>query len=144
MVRRTAAIVAILMMSVSFLMAQSAPAPKAQASQNGPAGANGPAEARALGYLHTVFGSQREYKKKHGAYSKTLAALVGNGSMTRRMATTDRGDYTVKFAAAGDGFSIGMVPKTFDADHRAFFINETGTVRFETDKPAGPQSTPLK
>ena len=115
-----------------------------QAPQNGPAGANSPAEARALGYLHTIFGSQREYKKKHGAYAKTMAALVGNGSFTRRMATTDRGDYTVKFSSTGENFAIGMVPKTFDAEHRAFFINETGTVRFETDKPAGPQSEVLK
>jgi hypothetical protein len=115
-----------------------------QAPQNGPAGANGPAEARALGYLHTIFGAEREYKKKHGAYAKSMALLVGNGSFTRRMNTTDRGDYTVHFASNGENFSVGMVPKTFDADHRAFFINDTGTVRFETDKPAGPQSEVLK
>jgi hypothetical protein len=138
MVRRTALVLAAAVLIV--LGAQAAP----QSAQNMPEGANSPAEARALGYMHTVFGAEREYKKKHGTYAKTLAALVGNGSMTRRMATNDRGDYTVHFSSTGQGFSLGMVPKTFDADHRAFFMTDNGTVRYETDKPAGSQSTPLK
>jgi hypothetical protein len=135
MVRRAAAIVAAVLIT---LAAQAAP-------QNGPSGpATSTAEARAVGYMRTVFGAQREYKKKHAAYAKSLASLVGNGSFTRRMATNDRGDYTVHFSGTGQGFSLGMVPKTFDAEHRAFFINETGTLRVETDKPASPQSPPLK
>ena len=138
MVRRVTAV--LLFAVLITLSAEALP----QSAQNGPEGANSPAEARALGYMHTVFGAEREYKKKHGEYAKTLAALVGNGSMTRRMATNDRGDYTVHFAAVGQGFSLGMVPKTFDAEHRAFFINESGVVRFETDKPATAQSSPLK
>ena len=111
---------------------------------SGPAGANSPAEARALGYLHTVHTAQLNYKKKHGEYARSLAALVGQGSFTRRMASAERGDYTARFSGNGTGFSLGMVPKTFDAEHRAFFVNETGTVRVETDKPANSQSPPLK
>lgn len=135
MVRRAAAVLASLLI---LLCAHAA----TQSEQNGPATSQ--AEARAVGYARTVFGAEREYKKKHGAYAKSLAALVGNGSFTRRMATTDRGDYTVHFSATGQGFSVGMVPKTFDAEHRAFYLNESGTVRVEADKPASPQSPPLK
>ena len=135
MVRRAAAFLAAMLITLSVHA-------MAQTEQSGPA--TSPAEARAVGYARTVFGAQREYKKKHGAYAKSLAALVGNGSFTKRMATTDRGDYTVHFSATGQGFSVGMVPKTFDAEHRAFYLNESGTVRVETDKPASPQSPPLK
>lgn len=136
MVRRAAAVLAAaLLISLGSQAAQ-------QSEPSGPATSQ--AEARALGYMHTVFGAQREYKKKHGAYARSLASLVGNGSFTRRMAAADRGDYTVHFAGSGQGFSLGLVPKNFDAEHRAFFIHETGVVRVETDKPASPQSPPLK
>ena len=138
MVRRVAAILSTIVLLAT--VAQASP----QGAQNLPEGANSQAEGRALGYLHTVWGAEREYKKKHGAYAKTLAALVGNGSMTRRMATNDRGDYTVQFSSNGQTFSIGMVPKTFDAEHRAFFIGENGVVHVETDKPANAQSPQLK
>ncbi len=111
---------------------------------NGPAGANSPAEARALGYLHTVFTAELAYKKKHGEYARSLAALVGQGSFTKRMASPDRGDYTAHFAGNGTGFSLSMVPKSFDAEHRAFFVNETGVVRVDPEKPANQQSPPLK
>ncbi len=116
----------------------------AQESPKGPAGANSPAEARALGYLHTVYVAQLDYKKKHGEYARSLAALVGKGSFTRRMASPDRGDYQAHFAGNGVGFSASMTPKNFDAEHRAFFINETGVVRVDPDKPANAQSPPLK
>ena len=110
----------------------------------GPAGANSAPEARALGYLHTVYIAELNYKKKHNEFARSLASLVGQGSFTRRMASPDRGDYSARFSGNGTGFSLGMVPKTFDAEHRAFFVNETGTVRVETDKPATAQSAPLK
>jgi hypothetical protein len=103
-----------------------------------------PAEARALGYIHTVITAQREYKKKHSEYARSLTALVGKGSFTRRMANPDRGDYAVKFSANGTGYSLSLIPKTFDAEHRAFFASETGTIRVEPDKPATAQSPPLK
>lgn len=135
MVRRTAAVA----VTVLILLSVNA---FPQAEPAGPATSD--AEKAVVGYLRTVFGAQREYKKKHGSYAKTLAALVGNGSFTRRMATTNRGEYTVHFSGNGQGFSVGMVPKNFDAEHRAFFINESGVVRVEPDKPANAQSSPLK
>jgi len=102
------------------------------------------AEKPAIGYLRTVFNAQRQYRKKHNGYATSLAALVGSGSFTRRMVKTDRGDYSVKFSGKTDGFTIALVPKTFDAEHRAFWINENGLIHYETDKPAGENSPVLR
>ena len=102
------------------------------------------AERRAIGYIHTLVTAEREYRKKHGKYATSLAGLVGKGSFTRRMATTDRGDYTVHFSAKEHGYAVSLTPKTFDAEHRAFFADENGLIRFETDKPATAQSPILR
>ncbi|MBZ5645993.1 MAG: hypothetical protein LAN37_02080 [Acidobacteriia bacterium] len=102
------------------------------------------AEAAALGYMRTVLGAQREYKKKHGGYASSLASLVHSGSFTRRMTGTDRGEYTVHFKGTTEGFTLGLAPKQFDAEHRAFFADETGKIRGEADKPATAQSAPVK
>ena len=102
------------------------------------------AEAAALGYMRTVATAQRAYKKKHGTYATSLAGLVGSGSFTRRMVATDRGDYTVKFTSTGQNFSLSLTPKSFDAAHRAFFMDDTGTIRAEATKPATASSEPVK
>jgi hypothetical protein len=101
------------------------------------------AEASALGYMRTVGSAQRQYKAKHGAYATSLPGLVGTGSFTRRMTATDRGDYTVKFHSTGKEFSLSLVPKTFDAEHRAFYMDETGKIRAEDSKPATANSDPV-
>ncbi len=102
------------------------------------------AEAGALGYMRTVLGAQREYKKKHGSYAPTLPALVHSGSFTKRMVSTDRGDYTVHFRSTKEGFSLGMIPKQFDAEHRAFYTDENGRIHAEAEKPATAQSEILR
>ena len=102
------------------------------------------AEAAALGYMRTVVNAQREYKKKKGGYAVSLAALVSHGSFTRRMVGTTRGDYTVSFRGTAKNFSLALAPKQADAQHRAFYVNETGVLRAEEDKPATAQSPPLK
>ncbi len=102
------------------------------------------AEAGALGYMRTVLGAQREYKKKHGGYAPTLAALVHSGSFTKRMVNTDRGDYTVHFRGAKDRFSLELIPKRFDPEHRAFYADESGKIRAEQEKPATAESEILK
>lgn len=101
------------------------------------------AEASALGYMRTVGSAQRQYKAKHGAYATSLPGLVGTGSFTRRMTATDRGDYTVKFRSTGKEFSLSLVPKTFDAAHRAFYMDDTGKIRAEDSKPATAGSEPV-
>jgi len=101
-------------------------------------------EAVSLGYMHTVVNAQKNYKKKYGEYATSLAALVHSGSFTRRMASTDRGAYTVQFHGKPEAYSLVLAPKQFDPYHRAFYVNETGKIRVEDDKPATGESLLLK
>jgi len=108
------------------------------------------AEAMALGYMRTVVDAQRQYRKKQTKYATSLNALVGSGSFTKRMLRTDRGEYTATFLSTGKGqnkgqkFSLQLIPKQFDSTHRAFFVNETGTIRVQEEQPASAESPVLK
>ena len=93
-------------------------------------------ETVSLGYMRTVLYSQRIFKKKYGHYATSLAALVHSGSFTKRMATTDRGAYSVDFHGKPDAFSLALIPKQYAPDRRAFYADETGKIRVEEDKPA--------
>jgi len=103
-------------------------------------------EAAALGYMRTFLRAQKIYKKKYGHYAATLLDLSKTGSFTRRMVSTDRGDYTVKFRSHKDKdtFEISMVPKQFDASHRSFFSDEQGKIRGDEQKEADEGSEVLK
>jgi hypothetical protein len=148
---RIANLCLVALLAAGTLLAQ---APSSGAQTSSPAGTYQPkykgdkahsnAEASALGYMRTVLTAQKLHKKKHNAYATSLPALVGSGSFTKRMATPDRGDYKVNFKGKADKFSLEMVPKQFDAEHRAFFADETGTIRVEDDKPATESSPVLK
>lgn len=130
-------------------VAQSTPEP-AQAPAYKPRFAGDPAhseaEAGALGYIRTVLMAQKLYKKKHDSYATSLEGLVHYGSFTRRMTKTDRGDYYVAFQSEskGKGFNLTLTPKQFDTAHRAFYSDDTGTIRVEADKPATENSDRLK
>jgi len=100
-------------------------------------------EAAALGYMRTVVDAQRAYKKKHQNFATSMQQLVNNGSFTRRMLKTDRGDYTVAFRGGKEHFGVELTPKTFDAEHRAFYVDEKGVIRVEPDKPATADSPAL-
>jgi type II secretory pathway pseudopilin PulG len=103
-------------------------------------------EAAALGYMRTFLRAQRIYKRKYGHYATTLLDLTKTASFTRRMATTDRGDYTVKFRAhkEKDTFEITMVPKQLDASHRSFFSDQEGMIRGDEQKEADEGSEAVK
>ena len=103
-------------------------------------------EAAALGYMRTFLRAQRMYKKKNGHYATSLLDLAKTGSFTRRMVSTDRGDYTVKFRAhkEKDTFEITMVPKQQDATHRSFFSDQEGKIRADETKEADESSEVLK
>lgn len=101
-------------------------------------------ETVTLGYMRTVIYAQKDYRKRHGEYATSLAALVHSVSFTKRMANTDRGAYTVQFHGKPEAYSLALTPKQFDADHRAFYVDETGKVRVEEDKPATAESPLLK
>ena len=107
--------------------------------------AHSEAEASALGYMRTVVYAQRDYKKKFGHYATSLYALAGGArSFTKRMARTDRGDYTVSFSGGKNGFALKLTPKQFDSDHRAFYTDASGVIRYEDEKPATADSPVLK
>jgi hypothetical protein len=103
-------------------------------------------EAAALGYLRTFLRAQRIYKRKYSHYANTLLDLTKTGSFTRRMAGTDRGDYTVKFRPhkEKDTFEITLVPKQLDATHRSFFSDDQGKIRGDELKEADAGSEVLK
>ena len=46
-------------------------------------------EATALGYMRVVLRAEHTYKKRHGKYTTSLAALAGTGTFTKRMAHDD-------------------------------------------------------
>lgn len=101
-------------------------------------------EASALGYMRTVIDAQKVFKKRHTKYATSLPALINTGSFTRRMAKTDRGDYTVAFKGSPQHYSIQLTPKAFDPERRAFYVEENGVIKVETDKPASAESSVLR
>ena len=101
-------------------------------------------EAAALGFMRTVVTAQKNYKAKHGTYAPSLPSLAGTGSITRRtVATNKRGDYTAAFHARGEGYELTMTPDTQDATHRAFYVDQSGKLKGEEDKPATAESPAL-
>jgi hypothetical protein len=138
----TAFILTLLLAASTFAVSQT-PVPYQPKFPGDPA--HSEAEAGALGYMRVVLRAQREYKKKHDHFAPSLAALAHTGTFTPRMAhSTDRGDYTVSFHSQKDGFTLAMIPKQFDDQHRAFYAEEDGVIRGEEGKPATAESAKLK
>jgi hypothetical protein len=94
--------------------------------------------------MRTVLRAQKEYKKKNDHFATSLAALVHTGSFTRRMAATDRGDYTVGFKSEKDGFELTLTPKELTADRRSFFADEHGDIHADDQKAANENSPKIK
>jgi type II secretory pathway pseudopilin PulG len=138
MISRTAVI---LLAAVLISSAQTAYQPKFPGDP-----ARSDSEAVALGYMRTVLRAQNLYKKKNGHYATSLAALVHTGTFTRRMTSTDRGDYTVSFHSKkkGEEFELALTPKQMDPQHRSFYAAEDGTIHAEEDKAANENSPPIK
>jgi len=119
------------------------PAQAQSGSENLLPGANSPSESAALAYMKTVMRSAFLYKKKHQKYPRTLMDLVGSGSFTRRMARTNRGDYTVHYTSNGEKYELTLVPTNFDDQHRSFFVDQDEKIRVEEQRPANVQSALL-
>ena len=102
-------------------------------------------EAAALGYMRVVVRAQKEYYKKHDKFAPSLAALVGTGSFTKRMAqTTERGDYSVGFKSKKEGYILTVTPKNVDAQHRSFYADEDGVIHGDETKAADESSPKVK
>jgi hypothetical protein len=94
-------------------------------------------EAAALGFMRTVVTAEKNYKTKHNVYATSLQALAGTGSITRRtVASNKRGEYTVKFSGTPEKYILTMTPDQIDGTHRAFFVDQSGKIKAEEDKPA--------
>jgi len=106
--------------------------------------AHSDSEGAALGYMRTVIRAQKLYKKKNDKFATSLPDLVHTGSFTRRMASTDRGDYTVSFHPHKDGYELALTPKQMDADHRSFFAKEDGMIHADDQKAADEKSPTIK
>lgn len=115
-----------------------------QSTEESPSPARARLELISSGYLRTLWAAQREYQKKNGRYATSLAALVGQGSFTKRMAQPKRGEYTVRFHSDGTSYAAELVPAQFDPEHPAFYIDENGVVRSEQDKPATASSPQVR
>jgi hypothetical protein len=142
---------AALLALVAFsLLLPAAAAVVVQARPYKPQSADDPArsrdEALALAYMRTVVSAQRLYYKRHGKYAPSLAALVGQGSFTRRMTETDRGAYRVRYRSLSEqrGFALSLTPAEPAADRRAFFVNESGTLRVDEEEEATAESPALR
>lgn len=104
-------------------------------------------EAAALGYMRVVINANKLYSRKHnGEYAPALASLVGQGSFTKRMVDPNRGDYKVKYhvKAKEKGYELWMTPDQFSPAHRAFYVDEKGSIRADDTKQAGAESPSVK
>jgi len=138
--RYKATLAAVLLLS-ALLAAQATYQPKFPGDP-----AKSDSEAAALGYMRTVLRAQKLYKKKNQRYATSLGELVHTGSFTKRMVSTDRGDYTVGFRAnkTKDTFQLTMTPKQMDAEHRSFYADEDGTIHADDQGAASETSPALK
>jgi hypothetical protein len=100
----------------------------------------------AIAYIKTFLRAQHLYKRKNQHYATSLMELRKTGSFTPRMASTDQGDYTVKFHAnkAKDTFEITLIPKQEDATHRSFFADDQGQLRGNEQGEADKSSPVLR
>lgn len=137
--RRIAALMILFLAVAALAVAQAAYQPKFPGDP-----ARSDSEAQALGYMRTVLRAQKQYNKKYGKFADSLNSLVHTGSFTRRMATTDRGDYKVGFHSKKDGFQLALTPKQLDAQHRSFYAEDDGIIHAEEDKPATDSSPVVK
>ena len=143
----------LLVTGTALAQESSAPAPATPAPQAAPAytphGPDDPArstsEYNSIAYMKTVLTNERDYKKKFGHYSASLMALTGGGrSFTKRMARTDRGDYTVSYSGGKESFVLKLTPKQPDPTRRSFFMDANGTIHASETGPATAESDPLK
>ncbi len=105
--------------------------------------AHSDSEFTALAYMRTVAAAEKLYYKKHNKYAEALPSLIGTGSFTRRMVSRDRGDYIVTYKPKTNGYTLTLTPRQYDAAHRSFFVDESGTFRAADTAPATAASEPL-
>ena len=97
-------------------------------------------EFDALGYVRVVMRAEVGFNKHYGHYANTLSQLVHSGTFTERMVNPDRGDYTVGYKGKKDNYVLTMTPKTLDAQHRSFYVEDDGKIHADETKAADANS----
>ena len=141
------AFIAVVLIAASLFAQQGPPAPL-PAEQNGSTyapkfhgdPARSDSEAAALAYMRVVMRAEVGFNKHYGHYATTLRELVHSGTFTQRMVNPDRGDYTVSYHTKKDNYVLTMTPKTPDALHRSFYVENDGKIHADETKTADADS----
>jgi hypothetical protein len=97
--------------------------------------------------MRVVLRAQNIYNKRHQHYAESLPDLAGTGSFTKRMSrSSQRGDYSVEFHSKnkGESYTLSMIPRQYDEQHRAFYAEEDAVIHAEEGKPATKDSPKIK
>ena len=97
-------------------------------------------EFAALAYMRVVIRAEKAFNKQYGHYATSLGELVHSGNFTKRMVDPNRGDYNASYKGKKDSYTLTMMPKTPDPDHRYFYADDDGKIRAEEGKPADSNS----
>jgi hypothetical protein len=106
--------------------------------------AHSDSEAAALAYMRVVIRAENQFNKQYKHYALTLAELVHSGSFTKRMVSSQRGDYTVSYKGKKDDYILTMTPAALDAQHRSFYAEEDGKIHADESKAADGNSPVVK
>jgi hypothetical protein len=98
-------------------------------------------ESSAYLFLRAVYEDNRKLKIETGAYASSLEHL---DSSSRPEFKRVESAYEFKYRAGPDSFRINADPKQYGKTGvRSFYVDQTGTVRYDTGKSAGASSVPL-
>lgn len=96
-------------------------------------------EQRVINLLRRVCLASEAFWVKHGAsYSPTLEELGQDSFVEYLRIVFGELPYELNYCSTGSGYSLSATPTA--AGLRHFFVDQTGVVRFELDKPATARS----
>ena len=141
-------ILAILVLATSVAFAQDGTPPPSQTPGYTPKFKGDPArsdsEAAALAYMRVVIRAENQFNKQYKHYALNLGELVHSGSFTKRMVSSQRGDYTVSYKGKKDSYVLTMTPSALDAQHRSFYAEDDGKIHADESKAADTNSPVVK
>ena len=98
-------------------------------------------ETSACLFLQALSEDNRKLKTQTGAYASSIDYL---DSTNRRKFKRAESAYEFKYRAGPDSFRVNADPKEYGKTGiRSFYVDQTGTVRYDTGKSAGASSVPL-
>jgi hypothetical protein len=98
-------------------------------------------ESSACLFLREVSEDNRKLKTQTGAYASSLDHLDSTNRPEFRRAESA---YEFKYRADPDSFRINADPKEYGKTGiRSFYVDQSGTIRYDTGKSAGASSVPI-